>query len=178
MALTCFPFLTQTITRTWSWLYSFSFATLQRAPNFSWIANFRCKFTSSLMCRGENKLLLCHSHFFCHWIRVAFCPVSPFSVYGSCEFSFFAINKNNPQLFSTWDSFCWCLARPVLSPRRLKPVSLSAWQVNDEISLHLSVEGKVFLSDCTVAYPAREGDGKQHVAIKGWRLRVRILKAS
>lgn len=34
----------------------------------------------------------------------------------------------------------------VSSRRRLKPLSLSAWQVNNEISLHLSVEGKVFLS--------------------------------
>lgn len=33
-----------------------------------------------------------------------------------------------------------------LTRRRLKPFSLSAWQVNDEISLHLSVEGKVFLA--------------------------------
>ncbi|XP_075904139.1 adenosine deaminase domain-containing protein 1 isoform X2 [Nelusetta ayraudi] len=30
------------------------------------------------------------------------------------------------------------------SKLRLKPFSLSAWQANDEISLHLSVEGKVF----------------------------------
>lgn len=27
--------------------------------------------------------------------------------------------------------------------RRLNPLSISAWQVNSEISLHLSVEGKV-----------------------------------
>lgn len=29
--------------------------------------------------------------------------------------------------------------------RRLNPLSISAWQVKNEISLHLSVEGKVLL---------------------------------
>ncbi|KAF3838782.1 hypothetical protein F7725_010550 [Dissostichus mawsoni] len=31
-----------------------------------------------------------------------------------------------------------------LTEKRLNPLSISAWQVNNEISLHLSVEGKVF----------------------------------
>ncbi|XP_029297565.1 LOW QUALITY PROTEIN: adenosine deaminase domain-containing protein 1 [Cottoperca gobio] len=35
-------------------------------------------------------------------------------------------------------------AAQISSNMRLKPLSISAWQVNNEMSLHLSVEGKVF----------------------------------